>query len=205
MKKIGVLGRHNKEFRDYHITTEIEEMVLSYGCYPVMIMPSEEFEAALDIINLCDGIILPGGMDYTDFDAKLIKHVFEHDIPTLGICLGCQIMGKTFNGNVELISEEYLNHKNHDPYVHKIDIFPSKLFDAIGEKSIKVNSIHRRRITKTDLKVNCLSEDGIIEGVEDPNKTFFVGVQWHPEMMLDYDKNSNKLIKCFFDKVLTRK
>ena len=33
----------------------------------------------------------------------------------------------------------------------------------------------------SDLVVVATSEDGVIEGVEDPAMRFLVGVQWHPE------------------------
>lgn len=34
-------------------------------------------------------------------------------------------------------------------------------------------------------KVNAIAPDGAIEGFEDPNKTFFVGVMWHPEFLVN--------------------
>ena len=36
-----------------------------------------------------------------------------------------------------------------------------------------------------------------IEDIEDKNKTFFIGVQWHPENMISYDKKQNNLFKNF--------
>jgi putative glutamine amidotransferase len=29
--------------------------------------------------------------------------------------------------------------------------------------------------------VNATTEDGVIEGIEDPRRAFCLGVQWHPE------------------------
>jgi putative glutamine amidotransferase len=31
------------------------------------------------------------------------------------------------------------------------------------------------------LMINAIAEDGVVEGVEIPNKRFCLGVQWHPE------------------------
>jgi len=42
-----------------------------------------------------------------------------------------------------------------------------------------------------------MSDDNIIEGIEDSNKKFFLGVQWHPESTEDID-NYN-LFKYFID------
>ncbi len=40
------------------------------------------------------------------------------------------------------------------------------------------------------------SEDGLIEAVEYPNNELVVGIQWHPETMLDYDESANKIIEA---------
>ena len=32
---------------------------------------------------------------------------------------------------------------------------------------------------------NYPSEDGVIEGIENPNQKFCIGVQWHPEFLID--------------------
>lgn len=42
-----------------------------------------------------------------------------------------------------------------------------------------------------ELTVTARALDGIVEGVEDKNKDFLVGVQWHPEMM--YFKHEEQL------------
>ncbi|HHZ00136.1 MAG TPA: C26 family cysteine hydrolase domain-containing family, partial [Tissierellia bacterium] len=34
-------------------------------------------------------------------------------------------------------------------------------------------------------RVSALSKDGIIEAIESVNHSFIVGVQWHPEMMIE--------------------
>ena len=51
-----------------------------------------------------------------------------------------------------------------------------------------MNSFHHQTIKHLgkELVVNTLSEDGLIEGIEatDP-KHFLIGVQWHPERMLN--------------------
>ena len=35
--------------------------------------------------------------------------------------------------------------------------------------------------------------------MENSNNTFNIGVQWHPEKMIDYDENAKKLMKAFID------
>ena len=85
--------------------------------------------------------------------------------------------------------------------MHKVKIEKnSRLFNIIGEEIIDVNSRHKYAITKVNnAKINAISEDGIIEGIEFENKKFAIGVQWHPEDMSLYDKNMEKLIKAFIE------
>ena len=52
---------------------------------------------------------------------------------------------------------------------------------------MNVNSANHQAVDKpaSDLKVNALAPDGVIEGIEDPTKRWFIGVQWHPEFEID--------------------
>ena len=34
-------------------------------------------------------------------------------------------------------------------------------------------------------QVNATAPDGVIEGIEDPRYNFCLGVQWHPEFLID--------------------
>ena len=46
-------------------------------------------------IELCDGIILPGGEKTFEYDTYVVNYCIKNDIPILGICLGMQIMAST--------------------------------------------------------------------------------------------------------------
>lgn len=43
------------------------------------------------------------------------------------------------------------------------------------------------------------SEDGIIEAIELKKNKFAIGVQWHPEMILDESIEAKKLFNRFID------
>ena len=99
-----------------------------------------------------------------------------------------------FNGNVVNIK----NHKNKLSYSHDVILNKgSKLYNIYKKDVIKVNSRHNFILKNTNLKITGLSGDGYIEAIEDPSKEFFLGVQWHPETMLEYDPIQNNLFKCF--------
>ena len=69
------------------------------------------------------------------------------------------------------------------------------------EDRIPVNSVHHDIIDfdMNTLEVNAISEDGIIEGVEHPDKKFIIGVQWHPEYIID--DSSKKILNSFIDSI----
>lgn len=167
---------------------------------PVMFENDNEFKQIKEVIDFCDGIIFPGGAGIKDLDYKIMKYLYEMDKPTLGICLGMQIMGKTFNGKVRTKIEEE-NHKSDDKYVHYIIIRKdSLLYRIIGEEKIKVNSRHRNQVPNTELDCVAYSEDNVLEAIEDKNKKFFIGVQWHPESLIE-DIYSKRLFDYLIEKL----
>ena len=195
MHYIGIIGRKN----DNKITfnQEIINVIHKYNCIPIGIIvdfdnnTNIEFNKIKNIIDLCDGFILQGGSNYYDIDIIITKYLYENNIPTLGICLGMQIMAMTFNGRMSEIN----NHNRKNKYVHSINIDKnSKLYNIIKKDKIFVNSRHNSYIVNTDLDVS--ATNNITEAIEDKNKKFFIGVQWHPESIMD--ENSILLFNYFF-------
>lgn len=216
---IGVIARPNGSttVRDvFYINKEINDAVIKNGGISIIILPpvlekladnnientskltDEQYEDIKRQVDLCDGIICPGGDEFFDYDFKVIEYCYNINKPLLGICLGMQAIACLFNGS--MLDFDGLNHKVETKYVHKVKLNKSsKLYSILKKEEIKVNSRHKSYISFTDLKVSGVSEDNIIEAVEDDNKKFFVGVQWHPESMLEYDITENLLFSYFIE------
>lgn len=191
---IGVLLRDNDK---YTLNKEIKSVIDHYHKICIGVYPNS-LEEFIEITKLCDGFILQGGNDYTDLEIEFVRYLYEKNIPTLGICLGMQMMS-VINGKLELLNN--FNHQKNDSYVHEILIVPnSKLYSILKKEKIVVNSRHIEHITNTFLSVSARSSDSIIEAVEDKNKKFFIGVQWHPESIMD--DNSIQLFQSFFDSLI---
>jgi len=193
LKYIGVIGRINDDKITYN--REILDVIYKYHCVPVCISlkfdSKDEFFKVKSLIDMCDGFILQGGTIFYDVDLVIVKYLYEKNIPTLGICLGMQTMACLFNGKMDKIK----NHYSLDKYVHTINIDEdSKLYSIIKENNILVNSRHHDYVTCTNLNVSSYSD--VIESIEDINKDFFIGVQWHPETLMD--ENSILLFDNFF-------
>lgn len=195
MKYVGVIGRENDNKIAYN--KEILNVIYKYKCIPVCISvlfdSKDNFNNIKPLIDMCDGFILQGGESFYDIDLEIVKYLYENDIPTLGICLGMQTMAYLFNGKIGKIN----NHYSLEKYVHEIEIKEnSKLFKIIKKNKILVNSRHNEYVRNTSLNISSYSN--VIESVEDDNKRFFIGVQWHPESLMD--ENSTLLFDDFFTK-----
>lgn len=209
MKKIGVLARPEKhDGRLYWcINGEIKQVIMEYGYLPYLIYPihlndelnEEDCNILKEQLKECSGVILQGGSEIYGYDRYVCSYLYEHDIPTLGICLGMQTMA---GGKLDRMDDEKI--KNHydqkdAKYAHENWIQPgTKLFEIVEDVKIPVNSRHHDYVLDTDFFVSSYSKDGIIEAIEDAHKKFYIGVQWHPESMIAYDKVSKKLFDAFF-------
>ena len=71
-----------------------------------------------------------------------------------------------------------------------MEVLPdSALFSHLGAEICRVNSVHHQAIRDVapGLKVTAWSQDGIIEAAELPDHPFGLGVQWHPENLVNDD------------------
>lgn len=191
---IGIVTRSMVSEENHNINVMYDDIVSAItnnDGIPIGITLNDNYK---ELINLCDGIIFQGGDDFEKYDIDALKYIYDIDKPVLGICLGMQLMGVLFNGSMIDIE----NHKKKLDYVHEVKIKrTSILYNIFKQDIIKVNSRHKSIIKNTNLNIVGISNDGFIEAIEGISKKFFIGVQWHPESMISYDKKQNNLFKYF--------
>ena len=169
----------------YIIYKSLIDVFDKYNVKLIGVIPNR-IDLVKQVIDTLDGIILCGGDNDLEIDKDIIKYVYDKNIPCLGICMGMQEMALLFNGKLGMIDNHYKTN-------HEVSIKGSNVY---GSKDLDVNSRHHECIVETDMMVTGISFDNVIEMVEDKNKLFFVGVQWHPENMNDLDS------KLLFDKFI---
>ena len=191
MKTVGILLREwdlpNNSTGLYGIKRDLLRKLNNYEINVIGIpvdFQNSTLNKLIPVLDMCDGVVLSGGKDDFPIDKDIVRYLYDKDIPTLGICLGMQDMSATFNG--EVLTLDNNNHSSDNEYVHDVILDKtSKLYEIIQEERIKVNSRHHDYVKNTDLDIIAYSDDNVIEAVEDKEKRFFIGVQWHPESLND--------------------
>ena len=85
--------------------------------------------------------------------------------------------------------------------IHDVDIVPGTLLEKlVGKESWHVNSIHVERVKDVppEFTACAIATDGSIEAVCAINKDFFLGTQFHPELM-PQDIRSQKMFSGFIE------
>lgn len=131
----------------------------------------------------------------TDFEWALTEGALERDIPVLGICGGQQLLHVVLGGRLlQHIPDDVkdaLQHEQPNPRHeagHLIVLQEGTLLQMIcGVDAMQVNSAHHQAAADAPagVVVNARAPDGVIEGIESNRHRFALGVQWHPEFMVD--------------------
>jgi len=143
-----------------------------------------------------------------DFEILLYQKAAGLDMPVLGICRGVQIMNVAAGGSLyqdlgaQLPGAMAHSRKGVSRALpsHSIRVDPdSLLYALVRSETLAVNSFHHEAIKTTapGYRATAWAPDGVIEGIESTDRTFRIGVQWHPEDMLQSAPVFAELYKAF--------
>ncbi len=150
------------------------------------------------------------------FELALVPLVLAADMPLLAICRGCQVLNAALGGTLWWdIPSQLPEAGRHDWYpayprdllAHKIALEAgTRLAEVLGAEPARVNSLHHQAARKLGegLMVCAQAEDGVIEGIELPERRFALGVQWHPECLPE-DERMQGLFRAFVQAAGERK
>ena len=144
-------------------------------------------------------------------ELQLLRWAIDQKLPILGICRGIQMLNVAAGGSLyqdigaqapHALRHEHSHGEPYDRLTHSIEIDPSsRLARALGVTRLDVNSLHHQSIKQVapGFRVVARAPDGIVEGIESRNGHFAVGVQFHPEWLIDDDARMVRLFAEFVD------
>ncbi len=175
------------------------------GAIAVLLPP--QGEGAAEVVDRLDGLIISGGPDVepTRYDQHshprtqaprperdawelaLLDRAAVLDTPVLGICRGLQLMAVHAGGTLEQHLPDVVGHDQHSPggdafgWVSVATTEPSTVRSLVGA-DLQVSCHHHQAVVgHPGLVATAHAADGTVEALEDPERAFWLGVQWHPE------------------------
>ncbi|MEU4156641.1 gamma-glutamyl-gamma-aminobutyrate hydrolase family protein [Actinoplanes sp. NPDC026670] len=173
-----------------------------------VILPPDDLDA--DVLDRIDGLLLAGGADIQpslygqepgphtvfqpDRDAgelTLLRGALDRDLPILGVCRGMQLLTAAAGGTLHQHLPDLLGHEKHRPAPgvygsQQVVLEPESRIAALMGEDLTINCFHHQGVADPgSLTVTGRAADGLPEVVEDPERRFVLGVQWHPEVSRD--------------------
>jgi putative glutamine amidotransferase len=172
-----------------------------------LILPADDVvaESPDELLDLVDALILAGGSDIDPgsygarpepetrgtwperdrFELALGTRALERDMPLLGICRGMEMINVIQGGTLK--QHLGLELHRHTPGVftdHRVQLAPGSLAErVVGGEQTEVKSAHHQGLDEIGegVVVSGHADDGVVEAIELPDRSFAVGVLWHPE------------------------
>lgn len=141
-------------------------------------------------------------------EIRLARWALDEDKPLLGVCRGVQTLnvaaGGTLLQDIADLVPNAIRHQYHPEFpreyvAHDVNTKPGTLLSEILGDCAKVNSFHHQALAEVarGFHISALAPDGVIEAIEGAGNRFVVGVQWHPESLIDTDPSMYRLFEVF--------
>lgn len=185
------------------------------GGIPMLLPTTTDADTIRAYAETIDGLVLSGGGDIApefmgaepepglgpvdpirdEFEIALTRSALDLQLPTLAICKGTQVLNVAMGGSIvqdlDPTRPGAVQHAQRAPGwhgTHTVDIEPGSLLARVaGTTSLRTNSFHHQAngAPGDGLIVSARARDGVVEAVEGVDHDFLLGVQFHPEMMVD--------------------
>lgn len=207
----------------FHLPASYVDAVRRAGGIPLLVAPGEARVA--ELFDVIDALVLAGGPDVDPglygganhpqvygvdrerdaSEVELVRAAVRDDVPTLGICRGCQLINVALGGTLiehlpDVVGADVAHRGSESTgsvYVpHPVHVDAgSKLARLLGTTESSPASSHHQAIRRPakELAIVARAPDGTIEAVEMRSHPWLVAVQWHPEHTADVDPTQQRL------------
>lgn len=186
--------RYGAEVKDEDLLSEEEvkgktlldwiELIFSIILYPVFLLFRKIYSSK--------SVPLDKSRDELEFG--LLEEAVKRKMPIMGICRGMQLINIHFKGTLfQDIKDFYVE----TPQV--TSIFPKKtiliapdscMHGVLKTLNCKVNALHNQAIKEpgNGIVIVAREPNDVIQGIEHRDFPFLIGVQWHPEYLVQLKK-----------------
>ncbi len=220
---IGVVPTQYPSENSVVMANRYIDALTAAGAAPLILPLVEDVHVYETLFPHIDGFLLTGGNDIDperygsfekseklgeltpereDLEFLILSYAYQYDVPVLGICRGMQMINVFFGGTLYLdLADQFtsLQHWQTCDYAqttHFVKIVrESKLGRILETDRLATNSMHHQgvRTVAPLLDPVAYGPDGLVEAVEVRDRSFIVGVQWHPEFFA-----GEKKMSCIF-------
>jgi putative glutamine amidotransferase len=139
-------------------------------------------------------------------ELEVTERALHEGRPLLAICRGVQLLNVALGGSLhQHIPDAYpasaIDHTQREPrqqatHPVKVMVERTRVGAIVGAAELHVNSFHHQAINRLGrgLRDVAWAPDGVIEALDGPDaRGFVVGVQWHPEDLVEHDPAARNL------------
>lgn len=143
-----------------------------------------------------------------EFEIALTQAFMADDKPLLGICRGHQLIAVAAGGSLyqdislKKPGNHELRHFQAAPWwhpTHGVELAAGSKLATLFGPEVRVNSLHHQSVDRLPAEFSACgtAADGTVESLESRRHKFVVGVQWHPELLVQKDATWLALFAAF--------
>ncbi len=128
-----------------------------------------------------------------DMEASWALAARRHNLPVLGVCRGAQMLNVLAGGTLHADLSSFTHNRPKNIIWRFFHRMPVRMrartrLAKVTEcpRQMRVNAIHEQAIDRVGvgLNVSAREANGVIQGIEDSKRAFWIGVQFHPEFLI---------------------
>ena len=204
------------------VSCKFAESIRQVGGLPLVIPVGDE-TIVRDYVEMIDKLILTGGQnvhpqfygekktiesdDYNlvrdEFELALLKEALRQNKPIMAICRGVQLVNVAFGGTLH---QEIEGHWQGLPFgtSHSIETVEGSVVAQLFGKESQVNSVHRQSIKDLapNFRVTAVDpRDQTVEAIESIDEHRIIGLQWHPEFLVNEEDGNLELFEYLLNEL----
>ena len=204
------------------VSCKFAESIRQVGGLPLVIPVGDE-SIVHDYVEMIDKLILTGGQnvhpqfygekktiesdDYNlvrdEFELALLREALHQNKPILAICRGVQLVNVAFGGTLH---QEIEGHWQGLPFgtSHSSETVEVSVVAKLFGKESQVNSVHRQSIKDLapNFRVTAIDpRDQTIEAIESIDEHRIIGLQWHPEFLVNEEDGNLELFEYLLNEL----